>query len=175
MPWTENWTIAFQEGGTSAKMNLLGDNFDLLGPHLIARKTIDESLTSNTTFQDDDIMQLPVLANETWKCEFGVWFTGGAGNLKIQFTFPTGGVIGFSVAAILAANLTAFQFFQGSTSPSTSANFICQTGNTYLPIVGIYANGGTAGTVIMQWAQNTSNATPTTVKANSSVWGMKFT
>jgi hypothetical protein len=37
----------------------------------------------------------------------------------------------------------------------------------------VYTNGGTAGVVTLRWAQNTTAGT-TTVKANSTLWGVKI-
>jgi hypothetical protein len=176
MAWTnpKTWTVG--ETLTAANFNThIRDNLNAVGPHLIIRKSSDESVTSNTTEQADDALVLPVTANEIYQVQIGLLWTAGAGNLKVGFTFPASGTINFSTDAHDVGGTFEKKIWQGSSSPTTSADFLFQgSGNNFHLISGVFITAGTGGNLTLQWAQNSSSGTATTVKANSTLWAAKL-
>jgi len=176
MAWTDK-TWAFQEGVESSEMNQLRDNFRLVGPHLIARKTSDQSVASNsTTLVADTALLWTVAANEVWQYEIMLLAEGQFGILG-GFSFPSGRISGLWLSG--TDNSTQAQIFSMSTATSNAIMFQ-QTPQLASPnyhpilITGVFVNGGTPGTVNFGWCQVGSSATVTTVKANSTLWGVKL-
>jgi hypothetical protein len=172
MAWTDNLTFAFQEGATSTKMNLIGDNFDLTW-RLIARKAVDESRASTIVAANDAALLAPVLANEAWSLRFVVLVTGATtADVRFRFTFP-GGTFSCSGAWMDSAGNVNARSFSSTTSPTGENDFyVLSTTNPIVHTFDVtYANSGAPGNVQLQWAQFISSGTATVVKANSQVWG----
>lgn len=139
-----------------------------------ARKTADESVTSSTTLQNDDTLLLPVRASSVFRFTALVAYTGNTtGDIKFAFTFPSGAACywagkGPSTAddgyGTVGASKHAASFAESS---GTSTSFAGSTSTLAVLIEGILITGSTPGTLTLQWAQNTSNGTATTVKAGS--------
>ena len=177
MAWTtpRDWTGG--EFVTEAMMDThVRDNFLSMGPHLLARKTADETVTSSQTPQNDNHLIVPVTGTDVWQLHWLVMYGAPtAEDIRIGFNFPAGGdlrgsVIGKNSSAIL------FQFYNASSSPAGS-NILDGEGagtRVLVEICLIYANGGTGGNVNMEWAQGTSGGTGTIVYTNSTVWGVKL-
>jgi hypothetical protein len=145
--------------------------------HLISRKTADESLTSNTTFQDDNDLLVTVAANEIWRCHWDfVVDAAAAGDMKIQWTFPSGTLHHSSLQYLNAsdASVSAFSLSTASPSGSTTLAGISAGSPRLWQFETLFLNGGSAGTLTLQWAQNTSSGTATIMKAHSAVYGMKL-
>jgi hypothetical protein len=178
MAWTAPKTWSVGETLTAANFNVhIRDNELAIGPHLIARKTADQSVTSSTVLVDCTTLALTVAANEVWLCEWSVVYQAGTvGDLKVAFTFPTAGEVIFDAQAWPDSGGTLnLSSFYATTSPTTSRSFFGDGANRHpLRIQGIYVNGANAGTVQLQFAQNTSDGSATTVKANSTVWAVKL-
>jgi hypothetical protein len=133
-------------------------------------KAADESVTSSTTLQDDNELTLAVGAGETWEFEFLLLVTGAsAGDIKLGLTVPAGtsgwwGGHGIGINDInantqnlrsMAGDLTAVLNF------GTPASAECMV------VVRALVITTNAGSVTLQWAQNASSGTATTVKAGS--------
>jgi hypothetical protein len=150
------------------------DNFNTL-MHLAARKSVDESITSSITPQNDDVLLQALAVNEVLQFELNLLITGGAGNFLGSFTYPSGSIAGTVICLAAGSTLTRWDI-GSSTSPS--AGFESRTNSTTIPTfvtaTGVMTNGGTAGNLQFQWAQNSSSATATIVKANSTLWVMKL-
>lgn len=139
------------------------------------RKTAPQSVTSSTALVDDTELFFAVEANTVYEMEGYLLYAGaldggtGAGGLKLQFTGPSlatlkwtnfganvaGGVSAYNVVTEL---LTAVSPRSVPTNAGTQMS--CQPR-------GRLSIGSTAGTFRLRWAQNTSNATPTTVDEGS--------
>jgi len=152
------------------------DNFNTAVMHLIARKSGDESLPSSTVLQDDDTLIAPVGTTEVWKFEYSLLVTGAAGDIHFGFTYPASGtvssnIVGFNTSSTLQGLLLA-----DATSPADASSWLVTSDTVpclyVIPVT--YTGGGTAGSLTLQWAQATSNATATVVKANSTLWGVKL-
>ena len=90
-----------------------------------------------------------------------------------QFTFPAAGELGITFIAhdggVYSGEETLF-----TTSPSgTNAADVQSTGSLFC-ISSLYVGGANAGNVVLQWAQNASSVSATTVKAQSTLWGCKL-
>jgi hypothetical protein len=176
MPFTAPKTWSTGETLTAANFNTyIRDNQLSFGPHLIVRKTSDESLSSNTTLQDDDQLLTPsIAANEIWQLTLFVRFQGTPGNLKHSFSFPTGGTLVFTS---IGANVASTNFAQSTeiTASDGAAHDITGASTPRVVIIeAIFLNSTTPGAVTYRWAQNTSSGTATIVKANSTLWGVKL-
>lgn len=133
-----------------------------VGSSVVVYKGSDETVTSSTALQNDDDFSFAIGANEAWK---GMVFIPGftssnSGGLKADFTLPSGGsgsmraVIGSAVAS---TSIGGGSFGSASGTSPTGAYFITFT----------ITNGATPGTAQFQWAQFTSNASGTVLKAGS--------
>lgn len=135
-------------------------------------KTADEQVSNSITFQDDDHLVLPLAANAVYELSMTLYYVAvTSGSLKFGFTYPLGasltcGVDGYLIggsftmirqanyAAASGAALLAVEGAGGSTTVNATAT-------------GTLTVGSTAGSLRLQWAQNTSNAIATTVRAGS--------
>lgn len=152
------------------------ENFNTAVMHLINRKTSDQPVTSSTVLVDCTSLVLPVLANEVWQFDFNIVYDAGStGDIKFAFTFPASGRIDAN-AAWLSAGVTATVLaWTGTTTPTAAASAFGTTPDrSFLPIRGIFTNSTNAGNLQLQFAQNTSDGTASTVRANSTVWGVKL-
>jgi len=178
MAWTAPKTWSVGEVVTAANMNIhLRDNLLAVGPHLIARKPSDETVTSSTVFQADDHLLAPVGVNEVWWLQWVFIATGAtAGDMKVQWTFPSAGFVSWQTIGFNDAG-TLTNSEQGiGTSPTSQFTLFLLGATT--PIVRtvdmFYTGGANAGNVAAEWAQVTSSGTATTMRANSALWGMKL-
>ena len=147
------------------------------GPTIVP-KTADETVNNSAVLQNDDHLLLAIAANEVWLVEVTLLIQGASANadFKCGWAYPTGCTIkwGHLAKDTAAASGSGFMPSGGAlTTPiviatETSvlvtglANIIC--GAVYRAIV---INGATAGTLNLQWAQNTATAEDTKVLANS--------
>ena len=176
MAWTTPRTWSDGELVTAAIMNThVRDNQLTIGPHLIVRKTVDESVVSNTTLQNDDVLLMSLGATETWMFQCNVIFSSSTtADFKVAFTIPASATI---AATAMWNNATASTANIRSWTSSGAANDLQALGITellFLPIYGIVTTAGTAGSLTLQWAQNTTDATNTTVRANSTLYAVKL-
>jgi hypothetical protein len=153
------------------------DNFLAMGPHLIVRKTADQSLSANTTLQNDAVLALPVAANEIWQVElFVLYFSPTAANFKWAWTFPAGAVVMSRVHGVTSAGAVGFEEYTSATASGTARvlGSTAASAQQFQRFPLVYVGAGTAGTLQFQWAQNASDVGNTTVKANSTLWAVKL-
>jgi hypothetical protein len=132
-------------------------------------KGADEPLASSTTLQDDDDLYIAVPANTSllWVCKLSI--TGGSrgsSDFKWFWSVPDGmtGTYWATYEGTGGGQNT------GQIRDFTTVNAVGTAGTSNpqpLEIMGSLTNGETAGTLQLQWAQNTSSSTDTTVKAGS--------
>ncbi len=132
-------------------------------------KSVDETINSSTTMQDDDELLFTPNINKVYAGILLLWWTSpSTPDFKCAFTIPTG-----ATGQWMEAN--AIFRFSGQ-DDTDIANVIPQTGSGgFLKTLSNYFRiemSSTAGTVNFQWAQNVSNASNTTVNAGSTlvVW-----
>lgn len=133
-------------------------------------KTANEAVTSSTTFQDDNDFFFSVEANSLYWVELWLSMTGSAsGDFKMQWTVPasTTGIRWRSTLVTGATADTEDKAQMDTIAGGSSASGILGSGSSYLNENLSVDTAGTSGTAQMQWAQNGSNATPTTILAGS--------
>ncbi len=179
MAWTAPKTWSSGETLTAANFNThIRDNELALGPHLVVRKSSDETISSNATPQDDDFLLMAVAANEIWLVSFNVLYSSSiTADFQWRFTFPTGGRIDATGVAFNPSLAVMYMNVSDTTSPGTAQSLGgggVGTPRLFIKVEGIYTNASTAGNLTFQWAQNTSDASNTVVHANSTLWAVKL-
>ncbi|MEV7413292.1 hypothetical protein AB0O04_36400 [Streptomyces althioticus] len=120
-------------------------------PTVHAYKSADTSRTSTATPAADPHLALAVVANARYMVEAVVGWDNGGGGFRVDFTVPSG-------ASLLWVDNDGFL----SPDAGTDQGFSATVGTT---LKGMLVTGATAGTLTLRWAQNTSNAAATTLKA----------
>jgi len=138
----------------------------------IVYKTGSTSATSDTTVDADPHLTSAVDANSTYVGYFVLFMTGtDASDFKYSLTVPTGAT-GFHVpmglgtavtdSAAGTLNVNGTSTFSTTKAVGTDASF------TTVAMIHVVVNTSvTAGSVTLQWAQNTSDATATQLFAGS--------
>lgn len=137
------------------------------------RKTADTTRTSTTTFADDPHLTYAVKATGVYVMDGWIkYFADPTPDIKFQFTTPTG-TLG-EWAWIMPGSTTAAAGTIGY-SVRTETNDVggSRTGygtsdtSMFTPVSGLWRVGSVDGSITLQWAQNTSNATATGVYTDS--------
>lgn len=132
---------------------------------ITARKTANETVNGSATFQNDDELFVAVEASVTYHMELRISYTSGTTpDLKIQWTYPTGTTIRWSGVDSDVAG--AVRITGNLVETSTPA--ICGSAADLMAVyTGMVVTGVNAGTLQLQWAQNTSTGSNSTVYAGS--------
>lgn len=130
-----------------------------------ARKTIDQIVNNSTTLVNDADLAWAVAASKVYELRVELIYNSGiTPDIKWAWTFPTGLTMTWQHRGTDSGG--AVQFRGGYTQATVLA-----TGGTaaeeYLTLTGIVTVGVNAGTLQLQWAQNTANASNTIVRAGS--------
>lgn len=142
------------------------------------RATGDLTRPSTTTLADDPDMQFAVEANTVYEVLFDIYYAGlDAADFKTAWSVPSGAgglkwVLGASSTAAANANADDVNMRVGVHGFATPINYGCPRNGTnqqHFQEGAILTVGSTAGSVILQWAQVTSNATGSTRNASSYV------
>lgn len=140
-----------------------------------ALKTSDQSVTSSTVLVNDNALSVPVAANAGYLVFAMLDYEGGtqgAADLKFQWTGPSGATLVLSfVYYPTAGGVGANTNLAAITGLSVTRTAGTNGAGVTLPVFmfGTLRTASTAGTFQLQWAQNTSSATPTIVHAGSVV------
>jgi hypothetical protein len=137
------------------------------------RKSADQSISNDTNVANDTHLKFAVEANATYIFQLWIYTHSSSSTpgMNYQVSGPSGSTVFWSppdvyTAAGGSANATV------SAGGSSLSHYV--DGNTRPALMfGTIANGATAGDLQFQWAQNVSNATATTVRAGSSIQGIK--
>ncbi len=172
MPFTNPFTaVAFQKFLASDWNTYIRDNLNFLNTEQPAwvkvnRTTAVFTKNANTTLSDVTGLSFAIAANETWLFWIALYYSSGTTpDLKFTFTVPSG--------------CTGSQGFVGALN-STSASI---TVTTVIPaagsaqvatISGLAINSTTAGTIQLQAAQNVSDASDSTIFANSHLLAVRI-
>jgi hypothetical protein len=143
---------------------------------LFARRPSDSTgITNNTTLQNDTFLFLSVPVASTWQIEGGVYYQSGTGgDFKMAFTGPSGATFDYSVVGLdpgssgVTGSINRQQLGFGDTVGIGGAGSGVTAG-----VVGLLIVGATAGTLQLQWAQNTSNGTSTFTRSGSWLIGRR--
>lgn len=141
-----------------------------------ASKTGDETVTTSTTLQNDDELTVAVSASTVYEVALRLYVHGNAtADIKVALTFPSGTVQGWGGLSIVAgsagvstsADVEAHAFTTLVASPTSSLTFgVPDTNGTLIICWATVSIGATAGSITLQWAQNSSSST-TTINAGS--------
>lgn len=133
-------------------------------------KTADETVNTSATLQDDNHLSFAVAANETWTFEALLYVTGNTtADLRVAATWPSGATGILAVHGSRASDALVSAFDATSTSGGAVGQIGVDTGPRLVRVVGTVEVSSTAGTVQLQWAQQTSTGADTTVKRGSSL------
>lgn len=139
-----------------------------LTQNMWVQKPSTESVTSSTTLQNDNDFSFSVAANTKYWIK-GLLSIDGASTAgwKAGWSLPAGCTMRWATfaAADPSVGFTAVEF-AAYTESTTNALAATVGGGQYHPVFlrGILVTGGTAGTAVLQWAQNSSNATATVIE-----------
>lgn len=142
---------------------------------LSAVKSADESVTSSTTLQNDDSLFLSVAANTSYQISVLLVYNGGtqgSSDLKVGWTAPSGATLVWGIAYRDTGG--AAHIGAGDITLTLAAGTNGTSNNYSVLVTATLTTGSTAGTLQLQWAQNTSSSTATTVKAGSSLIGTQL-
>lgn len=132
---------------------------------LMVIKSANEIVNNSATYQDDNELAIAAAAGITYGWSLAVFSTSGTTpDIKMQMTAPSGTSWGYGMRmAYNTAGTFEFNPFTGGILGATyGAGSVIQAAAE-----GTFVTGGTAGTLRLQWAQNTANASDTTVHAGS--------
>jgi hypothetical protein len=129
---------------------------------IYAVKVTDETIISNATFQNDDVLFVSVSAGYTYELEAVIHHQSNTTpDIKFQWTVPSG-------ATIVWAHMGTVTNFAATYYTTASVSVLDGNGGNASSLVkGIVTVGATSGTLQLQWAQITSNASNTIVRAGS--------
>lgn len=142
------------------------------GMSLIVKET-DEAVLNSTTLQDDDELLFAVAANEVWQFE-GVLIVNAhpTPDIKLTFTGPTGAVGSYGLISQDTSNNTVV----GAAALGNVTGIATAAQLKAIRFWGGIHNGSTAGSLKLQWAQNTADAGASIyVQAGSYIKYMKET
>ncbi|MEV6181359.1 hypothetical protein [Streptomyces sp. NPDC052015] len=149
------------------------------------RKTADTQRTATTAIVADDHLILPVEANAVYTAEGWIKYSGAAAaDLGIQWTVPSGAVgewsahgvgttvIGSNTTPTLLVDTQDARGYMIRTEPNelgVARTYGCISASATLTLFmyGTIRMGSTAGNFSIDWAQSSSNATPTTLYTDS--------
>jgi hypothetical protein len=139
--------------------------------------TTNQDRTNNTGLINVTGLSFAVVANTSYAFRLTLFITGSInGDLKLGFTFPSGGEITWmgygidSTSTAQAGNIMSAGFVESSTTDQT---LVFNThGNGCIAVAeGHLTVAATPGTLQARFAQNASNATPTSLRKGSRlVW-----
>jgi hypothetical protein len=155
-----------------AGSRILASEIQAVAP-LAAYKTADQSVTSSTVLVNDSNLFVSVLASATYWFQCYLDFEGGtngSSDIKVQWNAPTGatlrwqvfagGTAGIGTPAGIGTRVQGTAYALGTNGPGSL---------TAASMWGTLAVSTTAGTLQLQWAQNTSNGTATIVHTQSAL------
>ena len=131
-------------------------------------KTADVSISSDATLNDDASLLFAVAANEKWQFEGLIVFaSGSAPDFQFAFTGPAGSVGAYTAHIYADAGTALLAAEVADALGSAIPVLVASSANHMIRFWGAIANGGNAGNLTFQWAQNSSVASSTTVHAGS--------
>ncbi|MDO8335635.1 MAG: hypothetical protein Q7T74_02520, partial [Candidatus Saccharibacteria bacterium] len=164
---TIRWNGSAFQGYNGSSWTSLGSSAVM--PFVSKTKIVSETqnivINPTATLQSDDELSFSIGANETWNYRFLLHISMNATpDIKFSVSAPVGATCVNGVSdfenAISVANLAC---------GASSGNIAGLTATDVYEVSGSITNGANAGTVTLNWAQNTANAANTIVLAGSFV------
>ncbi len=164
MPYTKTaWNSGAAPGIDAAELNNLETQHEeALQDRAVITKSGDETINNVSTLQNDDDLLDAVAANITYIVEvYLVVQSGGTPDFKFAFTVPAS-------ATIVGAAYSAAGVLHTANADLTSGIAVqIATSDQGVIIRAKLVVAGTAGTLQLQWAQNTADVSDTVVKEES--------
>lgn len=142
-------------------------------PRLV-RKDADTTIISDSTLNDDPDLFLSVEANAIYRLQFYLKVTGNTtGDFKMQLTGPSGstgsfGAYGLDTTATATGGAGATPEFIRTTLNNPRSYGTTSTASPQVILgTGLVRIDATAGTLQLQWSQDTSTATNTILQQDS--------
>ena len=136
----------------------------------IVVKTADQTVTNSQVQVNDTELLLAIGSNETWIFEFHILLAiKAASDWKFQIDVPAGAA-GAPTLQGDADQTAGYESIHIKLTYGLATGFVksgIDDANSAATITGIVLNGGTAGNVLLKWAQNVAIAEDTVVKAHS--------
>ena len=137
-------------------------------------KTSDESVASSTTLQNDDAFQYTLSSEQKVYVRLVIFAAGvSAADIKYKLSatdhsYYFAGQMGMNLNQTNPSDVTGIYMASLSSSITWTNGLGLNTGNPVIIYLDAYIeNDSDTDTLIFSWAQNTSNATATTVKKGS--------
>lgn len=168
LKWSSNTLqIGAEAAGTGVARNVT------LSSQINARKTTDQSLTLTNTLTNDSHLSFAIGASEEWIADFNI--DAGAAlattGVQIAITVPSGATLNVSTALMPDFLTGANSGMKRTTTSGAAMDFTALTqigtGDAQLQLTVWVLNSTTPGTVQLQFAQSTSNATALTFRKGS--------
>lgn len=147
-----------------------------IGMERVVRKTTFQNKTSDTALVNDTHLTFANVASGEYVFDLTLYVTGSiSGDIKFGFTFPTGaggatitwmGYGGVLATATQLAPLESAGFVESTTADQIQA-YNTHGNGAIIRAEGYIIFGSTVGALTLRWAQNTSNATATSVRKGS--------
>lgn len=138
---------------------------------ILVQKPSDTSRNTTTTLANDPDLTVAVAANKTYWCEVLVqYLASGTFNLKAAFTMPAGAAFNGEMISMPAGGGSFAPNGLDAANPLNSVTFHIAGGGAFeltARLSGLLVVAGSSGSLTLQWAQDTSGATNTTVRAGS--------
>jgi len=151
------------QNGTVSDLDTVGGGGGSSGI-VVKYKSANETVNNSATLQNDDDLFFSIGANETWTFRFVLFANSGTTpDLKAAVSAPSGASCMYAAIDAEAAVTTP----QVTTCGTATAMLTGNGAYDVYEVVGTVVNGATAGTVTLQWAQNTATAANTIVAAGS--------
>ncbi len=144
-------------------------------------KSVDESVTSSTTTQDDDQLAIAVEPNTVYWVECFVMYSGAAAaDIKTTYSGPTGAVFEWCPDS----NTSAATATVGPVSRSrqglgnTPSHGCLESSGSPQPLCalhkGVLTTSSTGGLLQFRWAQLASSSTPSKILAGSTLMATRI-
>lgn len=141
-------------------------------------KQVDETKNSDASLADDDELVIALAANTKYQIKGQIWFDSDATpDFKWRHAGPSTPTLIWLARRTLIPTGTAYsaQAIDEAYSASDITVTCADTSAGLIEFDAIIHNAGNAGNFSVQWAQNTSNAAGTTVRAGSGIDWRKVT
>lgn len=130
-----------------------------------ATKSADQTIISNATLQNDTELAVAVAASTTYDFKLILLYNSGVTpDLKFGWTFPASTTMRYSMQGYSAGVVQSFRLIETDVNVldgnASSLSCVCE-GTVFV--------GATAGTLQLQWAQNTLTASNSSVLLGSSL------
>jgi len=130
-----------------------------------ATKSADQTIISNSTLQNDTELAVAVAASTNYDFKLVLLYNSGVTpDLKFGWTYPVGTTMRYSMQGYTGGVVQSFRIIETDVvaldGNASSLSCVCE-GTVFV--------GATAGTLQLQWAQNTLTASNSSVLLGSSL------